>query len=171
MKNIIHDLTFYFSDQCDSMRKLSGIVGAKSEIIPGWTNDGLNGGAWILPIGKDVWEKCGKDQAWYGWKGGSGVGSISTTFTASGRGELSFGNCWHVGSVKVYLDGTEIASADPKSHKTVAFDFSTGAVLSIRDEGANSVIQISKFKILTCGAHFFCPGAPVCGGRYQNYYF
>ena len=67
MKNIIHDLNFYFSDQCDSMRKLSGIVGAKSEIIPGWMNDGLNGGAWILPIGKDVWEKCGKDQAWYGW--------------------------------------------------------------------------------------------------------
>ena len=83
MKNIIHDLTFYFSDQCDSLRKLSDIVGAQSPgIIPGWTNNDL--------IGSSVWEKCGKDQAWHGYKGGSGVGSISTTFTAYGRGELSF---------------------------------------------------------------------------------
>ena len=146
MKNIIHDLTFYFSDQCDSLRKLSD--------ISGWKNDGLSVGS-----GGIVWEKCGKDQAWYGWKGHAGVGSVSTTLTASGRAELSFGNCWDAGTVKVYLDGTEIASAGPELHKTVAFDFNTGAVLSIRDEGANSVIQISKFKILTCG------------GKYQNCYF
>ena len=55
------------------------------------------------------------------------------------------------GMVKVYLDGTEIASAGPELHKTIAFDFNAGAVLSIHDEGANSVIQISKFKILKCG--------------------
>ena len=34
----------------------------------------------------------------------------------------------------------------------MAFDFQTGAVLSVRDEGDNSVIQISKFKILTCSS-------------------
>ena len=138
MKNIIHDLTFYFSDQCDSLRKLSD--------ISGWTNDGLS-----VSSGGIVWEKCGKDQAWNGYKGASSVGSISTTFPAPGRGELSFGNCWHdPGTVKVYLDGTEIASAGPKLHKTVAFDFNTGSVISIHDEGTNSVIQISKFKILNC---------------------
>ena len=139
------------SDQCDSLRKLSDIVGAQSEIIPGWTNDNLDGGPWSLPKWNVVWEKCGKDQAWYGFKEGSGVASISTTLTVSGGAELSFGNCWNAGMVEVYLDGTEIASAGPELHKTVAFDFNTGAVLSIHDEGANSVIQISKFKILKCG--------------------
>ena len=59
------------------------------------------------------------------------------------------------GTVKVYLDGTEIASAGPELHKTVAFDFNTGAVLSIRDEGANSVIQIWYFVVLKCGTGKF----------------
>ena len=136
MKNIIHDLTFYFSDpSCDSLRKLSD--------ISGWTKDGLNVGG--------LWTQCGGHQAWHGYKGASGVGSISTTLPATGRAELSFGNCWHnPGTVKVYLDGTEIASAGPKIHKTVAFDFDAGSVLSIHDEGVNSVIQISEFKILNC---------------------
>ena len=117
------------------MRKLSD--------ISGWTNDGLSVGG--------LWAQCGGHQAWHGYKGASGVGSISTTFPAPGRAELSFGNCWRdPGTVKVYLDGTEIASAGPKLHKTVAFDFNTGSVLSIHDEGTNSVIQISKFKILDC---------------------
>ena len=80
----------------------------------------------------------------------SGVGSISTTLTASGSAKLYFGNCWAFGSVKVYLDDIEIASAGPAEHKTVAFDFQIGAVLSIHDEGENSIIQISKFEILTC---------------------
>ena len=93
---------------------------------------------------------CGKDQDWYGWKLNSGVGSISTTLNATGSAELSFGNCWAFGTVKVYLDDTEIASAGPVEHKTVTFDFSTGAVLSIHDEGANSIIQIDRFEILTC---------------------
>ena len=148
-------MCFYFSDKCDSLSKLSDIVGSQSEIIPGWTNDGLEGGPWRLPKWENVWEKCGEDQAWYGWKPHGGVGSISTTLTASGRAELSFGNCWDAGTVKVYLDGTEIASAGPELHKTIAFDFNAGAVLSIRDEGANSVIQISGFKILTCGTGKF----------------
>ena len=143
-------MCFYFSDKCDSLSKLSDIVGSQSEIIPGWTNDGLEGGPWRLPKWKNVWEKCGEGSGWYGWKPHGGVGSISTTFTASGRAELSFGNCWDAGTVKVYLDGTEIASAGPELHKTVAFDFNTGSVLSIYDEGYNSVIQISKFKILDC---------------------
>ena len=50
----------------------------------------------------------------------------------------------------VYLDDIEIASAGPIEHKAVVFDFQTGAVLSICDEGDNSIIQISKFEILTC---------------------
>ena len=130
-EKIINYFTLYFSDQCD----LSD--------ISGWTNDGL--------IGSSVGAQCGKDQAWYGYQPGTSVGSISTTFPAPGRAELSFGNCWHdPGTVKVYLDGTEIASAGPNLHKTVAFDFNTGSVLSIYDEGYNSVIQISKFKILDC---------------------
>ena len=134
---------------CNDM-KCNDIVGSQSEIIPGWTNDGLDAGPWRLPKWDYVWEVCGKDEAWYGWKLHSGVGSISTTFTASGSAELSFGNCWAFGTVQVYLDDIEIASAGPIEHKAVVFDFQTGAVLSIHDEGDNSIIQISKFEILTC---------------------
>ena len=142
------------------MSKLNDIIGSQSEIIPGWTNDGLDAGPWRLPKWDYVWEVCGKDEAWYGWKLHSGVGSISTILTASGSAELSFGNCWAFGTVKVYLDDIEIASAGPVEHKTVAFDFQSGAVLSIRDEGDNSVIQISKFEILTCSSG---------NGKFPNY--
>ena len=58
---------FYLSDQCDTLKKLNDIVGCQSEIIPGWANNGLVGGPWRLPKWKNVWEKCGKDQAWYGF--------------------------------------------------------------------------------------------------------
>ena len=129
--------------------EVNDIVGSKSEIIPGWTISDMDGGPWRLPKWKNVWEKCGKDLAWYGWKEMSGVGSIIATLTTSGRAELSFGNCWDAGTVKVYLDGTEIfgGSAAPESGKTVGFEFQAGNVLSIHDEGANSVIQISEFTI------------------------
>ena len=150
----------HFSDKCDSLKKLNDIVGCQSKIIPGWTNDGLDAGPWRLPKWDYVWEVCGKDEAWYGWKLHSGVGSISTTLTASGSAELSFGNCWAFGTVKVYLDDIEIASAGPVEHKTMAFDFQSGAVLSIRDEGDNSIIQISKFEILTCSSG---------NGKFPNY--
>ena len=149
MKTLVF-VCFYFSDKCDLLRDLNDIVGSQSEIIPGWTNNGLDAGPWKLPKWDYVWQVCGKDEAWYGWKLHSAVGSISTILPATGSAELSFGNCWAAGTVKVYLDDTEIASAGPVEHKTVVFDFQTGAVLSIHDEGENSIIQISNFKILTC---------------------
>ena len=76
----------------------------------------------ILLLGDGIYTKCGNGQAWFGWKSGNGVGSISTTLTAaSGRGQLSFGNCWDNGNVKVYLDGNEISAADPNTQKIVEF--------------------------------------------------
>ena len=106
----------------------------------------------ILLLGDGIYTKCGNGQAWFGWKSGNGVGSISTTLTAaSGRGQLSFGNCWDNGNVKVYLDGNEISAADPNTQKVVEFDFQPGAILMLRDEGGNSVIQFTKFTILNCG--------------------
>ena len=141
-----------FSGDCPSyaLLRVNDIVGSKSKIIPGWNIDAMDGGPWTLPKWKNVWEKCGKDQAWYAWKERSGVGSISTTLKASGRAELSFGNCWNSGAVKVFLGGTKIASAGPNTHRVVAFDFPAGAVLSLSDGGENSIIQFTKFHILYC---------------------
>ena len=98
-----------------------------------------------------MWNNCGKDQAWFGWSGNALVGSVSTTLTSSGRAEMSFGNCWNSGIVKVYLNGIVIATAGPNSQNLVTFDFQVGDVLKLRDEGANSVIQINSFNILQCG--------------------
>ena len=110
----------------------------------------------ILLLGDGIYTKCGNGQAWFGWKSGNGVGSISTTLTAaSGRGQLSFGNCWDNGNVKVYLDGNEISAAGPNTQKVVEFDFQAGAILMLRDEGQNSVIQFTKFAILKCSFHVF----------------
>ena len=49
------------------------------------------------------------------------------------------------------MDGNEISAADPNTQKVVEFDFKAGAILMLRDEGGNSVIQFTKFTILNCG--------------------
>ena len=106
----------------------------------------------IISLGNGLYQTCGNGQAWFGWSNGAEVGSISTTLmAASGRGQLSFGNCWDKGTVKVYLDGNKIFAAGPKIQKVVEFDFQAGAILMLRDEGQNSVIQFTKFTILNCG--------------------
>ena len=69
--------------------------------VDGW-NIECNAGIWDQQ-GTNYDEKC---HNWYGWKGGSGVGSISTTLFGGGRARLNFGNCWAASSaeyVDVYL--------------------------------------------------------------------
>ena len=129
--------------------QLNGIVGAKSNNVAGWDIDVLKSLA--THQSGDVWNNCGQDGAWFGWKLNAYVGSVSTTLTTSGRAEMSFGNCWHKGTVMVYLNENVIATAGPNSHKLVTFDFQVGDVLKLRDKGANSIIQINSFNILQCG--------------------
>ena len=107
-----------------------------------------------------VWTKHDKNcHNWYGWspKGSLTEGSITTTFSGSGRARLDFGNCNFKGIVKAFLDGQEIASAIPKSalipHKFVDFNFHPGSKLTIRED-ETGVIQFNSLAVIGCGEDF-----------------
>ena len=97
------------------------------------------------------WKNC---QNWYGWIGypeaSGNVGSISTTLSGSGRARLDFGNCHDTGTVKAFLDGQEIGSADALiPHKVVEFNFNPGSVLRISEYDV-AVIQFNNLEIIDC---------------------
>jgi len=112
---------------------------------------------WTIDCKKGVWTKHDKNcHNWYGWspKGSLTEGSITTTFSGSGRARLDFGNCNFKGIVKAFLDGQEIASAIPKSalipHKVVDFNFHPGSKLTIRED-ETGVIQFNSLAVIGCG--------------------
>ena len=74
---------------------------------------------------------CGIGNTWYGWIGGSPVGSVWTVFQGFGTGTLSFGNCHSHGNVKVFLNKKAIAEATPLQRKEISFDYSVGDVLKM----------------------------------------
>ena len=100
----------------------------------------------------DVFEKCGKGKLWYGWTGTKGkIGKITTTFKASGRGRITFGNCWGgKGNVNLLLDRIHMASAGPETNVTFDFDFQYGTELILNEDGENSKILFIDFSILKC---------------------
>ena len=113
--------------------------------VSGWTID-CNNGVWTK-----AWKNC---QNWYGWIGypeeSGNVGSISTTLSGSGRARLDFGNCHDTGTVKAFLDGQEIGSADALiPHKVVEFNFNPGSVLRMSEYDI-AVIQFNSLEIIDC---------------------
>ena len=109
-------------------------------------------GKWLLPWGQDVGDACGS--GWYGWTGGSVVGSISTELTASTKcGRLDFGNCWNAGVVKVYLEGELIGEAGPNTPSIViSFQLPQDSLLELKDEGENSKIKFNGFEMVECNS-------------------
>ena len=78
------------------------------------------------------------------------VGSIVTTLSGSGRARLDFGNCHSGGTVKAFLDGQEIGSADALiPHKVVEFNFNPGSVLRM-SEYDKAVIQFNSLQMIDC---------------------
>ena len=89
-------------------------------------------------------------QNWYGWGKNEKVGSIVTNLSGSGHARLDFGNCHNTGTVKAFLDGQEIGSADAFiPHKVVEFNFNPGSVLRM-SEYDNAVIQFNSLQIVDC---------------------
>ena len=87
---------------------------------------------------------------WYGWGKSKKVGSINTTLSGSGCAKLDFGNCHDTGTVKAFLDGQEIESADALiPHKVVEFNFNPGSVLRISEYDI-AVIQFNNLEIIDC---------------------
>ena len=126
------------------MEKVNSLKGNKEKSVSGWTFD-LSNGPWN---DDSIWSYC-TVAPWFGWKNNNPVGSIKTTLYGIGHASLSFGNCWTSGTVNLYLDGTIIASAHPKSMKTATFDFSNGNKLKL-DEINTGIIRFEDFKISNC---------------------
>ena len=88
---------------------------------------------------------------WHGFHGDNAIGSIKTTLHGCGSAQLDFGNCYRKGITQVKLNGELIGEASSNTpNKVIEFDFKAGAILKLRDEGGNSVIQFTKFTILNC---------------------
>ena len=125
---------------------LQNIIGATTRRIAGVN---INVGH-VQPVLDNVKRACGNGRAWYGWSDYASVGSVSTNFRGNGRAQIRFGNCWDTGIVRAYLNGRLIRSAIPKTMATIQFYFTDGSTLTFRDEGQNSVIQISDLRVISC---------------------
>lgn len=109
--------------------------------VPYWHTD-LNRGV-LTGQRKDYCEN------WYGYMWGNAIGSIKTTLYRNGRAKLNFGNCNQEGTVKVFLDNTEIATASgDEKRKTVEFDFNDGDELKLTEDHA--IIVFNSFVVLSC---------------------
>ena len=78
-------------------------------------------------------------------------GYIKTKLEGFGTARLDFGNCWTSGTVKVLIDGIEIASASVSTpNKIVEFAFNYSE-LEIREEDIG-ILVFNSFEVMTCPA-------------------
>ena len=115
--------------------------------IPEWTVD-CDRGVWNSDTYSNI---CIN---WYGYGSGNNgvdIGSISSTFSGSGRAKLDFGNCFFLeGTVYAYLDGNEIASASKETPNVkVEFGFNDESILKITEVDVG-VIQLNSLIINQC---------------------
>ena len=139
-------MTALFSDH-----HVNNLKDSPTKAIPEWTI-AIDNGPWNIGAGDSVRTKCGPEGQWFGYTGGSGVGTVSTKLQKSDYcGKIDFGNCWDAGVVKVYFDDKVIGEAQPNTlNKVVTFPIPKDGELKIRDEGANSVIRFTKFELVEC---------------------
>ena len=96
----------------------------------GWNADVdySNGEDWNKAHARD----CSSD-TFYGYRGGKLVGSVSAIFKGSGKGTLSYGNCYKTGYVAVFLNGVEIGRSSSNSRGLVTFQYRRGDTLRIEE--------------------------------------
>ena len=87
--------------------------------------------------------------SWFGWKGGNGVGSISTTLHGNGKAILEFGNCYTNGKVVAYKNDVEFASVGASATVKVEFEFHGGDVIKM-SELNTAIIQFNDLEIVEC---------------------
>ena len=130
---------------CSDNTHLNNLLESTSTTtVDGWTID-CNKGVWTR-----TWLEC---QNWFGWgtvDQSNPDGSISTILSGFGGARLDFGNCHSSGTVKVFLDGQEIGSADALiPHNVVEFNFIEGSELTISEHDV-AVIQFNSLQIIDC---------------------
>ena len=112
---------------------------SKAEMVRnGWNADVdySNGEDWS----KAHERSCSSD-TFYGYRGGDAVGSVSAIFKGSGKGILSYGNCYETGYVMVSLNGVEIHRSNSNSKGQVSFQYRRGDVLKI-EEHETAIIKL-----------------------------
>jgi len=106
---------------------------------------------------------AGCADSWYGWNQNDEVGTISYTFEMEdGEYQIAFSNCWSnadsQAAAVLYLNGVEVMSAATAAGVAVATGlFVKGDVLELKDEGANSVVQVVSFSIACPVPEYNCP--------------
>ena len=141
---------FIFSD-ANINEHVNNLLESTTDTTPDWEIN-VRRGKWTDHQTKD--DKCGPQ--WYGFNGNADVGSISTTLYKSSKcGRLDFGNCWHAGTVRVYLAEELIGEASPNTtSKIIEFAIPEDSQLEIKDEGYNSIIKFTNFEMVDCSGKF-----------------
>ena len=89
---------------------------------------------------------CGGGNTWYGFGYGYSVGSARAKFQGTGRAKLSYGNCYFLGEVIVYLNNVEISRASASnSRKEVSFDYKRNDELHINE--TMGIIKLNSIEL------------------------
>ena len=72
---------------------------------------------------------------------------LSASLHGDGVASVLYGNCYGVGVVKLYLNGTVISSATADSDEQVSFSFEDGDTLEIKEEDA-AMMVIKSFSVI-----------------------
>jgi len=128
-------------------------------VASGWTSTGIGMvHHHHTGVGKATYDGSGAvcnngDSNWWGWRGGAGVGRMEIQAPMDSFAEIDVGNCWNAGTVRVYAAGTEILAAKVgEGSEKAYFSVKKGDLISVRDEGANSVMRINSLKFYSCMA-------------------
>jgi hypothetical protein len=81
----------------------------------------------------------------------STVGTLSLVLPVDGSGTIDFGDCSaDPGTVVLAINGVQVEMADPNTNSVVkGIKFSAGDVLTLQDQGFNSVIRLNSIHIST----------------------
>ena len=147
----IFNLYAIFSSGINS--HVNNLKESETESVSGWIFDSITSGPWNH--NGDYYDSICSDASWFGWKGGSGVGSIITTLHENGKAILDFGNCNKQGIVVAYKNGVQIASVGASATSKIEFEFSNGDVIKI-SEVYSAIIQFNDLKIVLKGKIDLC---------------
>ena len=110
-------------------------------------------GGWIIHApGQDnaFAAMCGGFNTFWAYTYGTPVGYVEATFKGSGIATLNFGNCYHHGITKVYLNGQPISSAGPNHSSVVTrFNYKSGDILKVAEENM-AIVKINSLKLEAC---------------------
>ena len=80
------------------------------------------------------------------------AGRVSATFKGSGRGILSYGNCYKAGYVKVSMNSVELTRSPANSRKSITFSYRRGDFFTIEVKSSsrsheNGILQLYSLDI------------------------